>query len=500
MVDRGGDLPSETRTPYHKPDRPQQLFVDFRIDFINKLLIIGLTIEREPEESAMSELGIYEGCYVELRNGDVVGPVTKDHRTRSPYIWDGPKGRCWTAEGKVWNSNDGREFDIIRVMPKDAIKPMARSKEPHRSMCATIPPHVTKAAMDAGIKADPAYEQFVNAILTAGFKAQYGIGFVPVTEQAPIDMDELCERLASALPAPRPLRECSDEMKEKLRKLGDAAVSYLGDKMFPKNESENRIPDSEKPKGGLSGLPFEGVTICFTGSMNLPVDTHKGIAEALGAKVSGSVHSNTTLVVFGVNALSKLDKAIEHDLPRMSESGWLWMAALLGYGKPDHVSPYGKFTGKNGQSDLRNEIVRVLRDNDTIRGIGATADALMEIIERVQVGAPAIPSVRTIDAVIRGAAQVWRQNNPVGGVPPTHYIAKSVHAAISDVAPVHNAGLIPPTGWTLEKETHELINDNWQHTVRLIKGFDEATWVEGKACTLCDAWENARQAARQQNV
>lgn len=281
-------------------------------------------------------------------------------------------------------------------------------------------------------------------------------------------------------------------MKEKLRKLGNAAVSYLGDKRFPENESENRIPDSKKPKGGLSGLPLEGVIICFTGELNIPRDTHKGIAEALGAKVSGSVHSNTTLVVFGVGALSKLDKAIEHDLPRMSESGWLWMAALLGYGKPEQVSPYGKLhtsgvvelpipgtilrsyivsalddwannhsemsraeylarvmekfisyyvtpqnesenripdseKPKGGLSDLRSEVVKVLRDNDTIRGIGATADAIMKIVEGVQVGTIATPSLREIHDEVLAEVRDWHAKYGRDSKPSTFSIAKAFH-------------------------------------------------------------------------
>lgn len=317
----------------------------------------------------MSELGIYEGCYALLRNGDVVGSLSKASWSKN-YPWRFAKMSvvdCWNENGTHY---EHEHKDIIRVMPKDSVKLMMSKTYGDFSKFgkAAIPPHVTQAAMDAGIRANPAYEQFVNAILTAGFKAQYEIEFVPTVEQAPIDMDALCEQLARALPLPKPLNECSDEMKDKLRKLADAAVSYLDGKTFPKNESENRIPGSEKPQGGLSALipfyepglaekitdtgrevlrsllPLEGATICFTGNMNMPVDTHKGIAESLGAKVSGSVHSNTTLVVFGIGAQSKLDKAIEHDLPRMSESGWLWIAALLGYGKPEHASPYGKFS------------------------------------------------------------------------------------------------------------------------------------------------------------
>lgn len=392
----------------------------------------------------MSELGIYEGCYALLRNGEIVGPLKKDDYSGGTlYVWDGPNGMSWTTAGKIWASKEESERDIMRVGPRDLLKvsAMEASENPPWKTCgkAAIPPHVTQAAMVAGIKADPAYEQFVNAILTAGFKAQYEIEFVPMVEQAPIDMDALCEQLARALPLPKPLNECSDEMKDKLRKLADAAVSYLDGKTFPKNESENRIPDSENPKGGLSDfmpfyepglaekitdtgrkvlrslLPLEGVTICFTGKFNMPVDTHKGIAESLGAKVSGSVHSNTTLVVFGIGAQSKLDKAIEHDLPRMSESGWLWIASLLGYGKQEHVSPYGKFsTG----GIIPKEVCEAY--------VGADLQCNQTGVQ-VAVSVPVIPTLREIHDQVLAEVTDWRAKYGRDSMPSTFSIAKAIH-------------------------------------------------------------------------
>lgn len=430
----------------------------------------------------MSELGIYEGCYVELRNGDMVGPLNQD----LPYF-----RRIWKLQGqKRWWNSDGtphgtvdEDVNIIRVMQKDSIKlTMSKTYGDFSKLGkAAIPPHVIKAAMVAGIKADPGYEQFVNAILTAGFKAQYEIEFVSVGEQAPIDMDALCDQLARTLPSPKPLSECSDEMKEKLRKLADAAVSYLADKTFPKNESENRIPDSEKPKGGLSDftpfyepglaenvtdtarevlrslLPLEGMTICFTGNMNMPVDSHKGIAESLGAKVSGSVHSNTTLVVFGIGAQSKLDKAIEHDLPRMSESGWLWIAALLGYGKSEHVSPYGKFS-KGGSSStipgitLRSYIACALDDwannHSKMPRVEYLARVMESLIsrylnptnesenripdsEKPKGGLSAIPSVREIHDQVLAEVTDWRAKYGRESMPSTYAIAKAFHRMLT---------------------------------------------------------------------
>ncbi len=283
----------------------------------------------------MSELGIYEGCYVQLRNGDVVGPVRRSEEDLGWPWYINEGAPCWSDEGYIMYAHSVEPQDIVRVMPKDAIKlTMSKTYGDFSKLGqSTIPPHVTQAAMDAGIKADPAYEQFVNAILTAGFKAQYEIEFAPTVEQAPIDMDALCEQLARALPSPKTLSECSDEMKEKLRKLADAAVSYLGDKAFPENESENRIPDSEKPKGGLS--------------------------------------------------------------------------------------------------DLRSEVVRILCDNDSVRGVGATADEIMKIVESGQNGVPVIPSLREIHDEVLGVVRDWHAKYGRDSKPSTFSIAKAFHQMLT---------------------------------------------------------------------
>ncbi|QTG12399.1 hypothetical protein G6M86_03690 [Agrobacterium tumefaciens] len=431
----------------------------------------------------MSDLGICEGWYVQLRSGDVVGPLSKATWSKN-YPWRIAKMgvvECWNENGTHY---EHEHKDIVRVMPADAIK-LTMSKtygDFSKFRQAGIPPHVTKAAMDAGIKAEPAYEQFVNAVLTAGFKAQYGIGFVPVTEQATIDMDALCDQLARTLPTPKPLSECSDEMKEKLRKLAEAAVSYLGNKAISKNESENTIPDSEKPKGGLSEflpfyqpgiaeritdtgrevlkslLPLQGVTICFTGSMKMPVETHKGIAEALGAKISGSVHSNTTLVVFGAGARSKFDKAIELDLPRMSESGWLWIAGLLGYGKFTQAETAAELLDRIAQledriegldSDLQSAVEVAFKRGaeDWVRmnypaqfarlfaaKLGNESENRIPNSEKPKGGLSAIPSVREIHDQVLAEVTDWRAKYGRDSMPSTFSIAQAFHRMLTPVA------------------------------------------------------------------
>lgn len=88
-----------------------------------------------------------------------------------------------------------------------------------------------------------------------------------------------------------------------------------------------RIEDAERPQ---NDSPVAGKTVVFTGTLEKMTRAEaKARAEAMGAKVSGSVSAKTDLLVAGPGAGSKAKKAADLGVETIDEDAWL---TLIGDG------------------------------------------------------------------------------------------------------------------------------------------------------------------------
>ena len=108
--------------------------------------------------------------------------------------------------------------------------------------------------------------------------------------------------------------------------MADDLTNFIGD---PQNlaviedlNTQLNVEDSVKSATNISKI--SGKTIVFTGTLEtISRSEAKAKAEALGAKVTGSVSQKTDYVVIGTDPGSKATKAKDLDVPILSEEEWL---------------------------------------------------------------------------------------------------------------------------------------------------------------------------------
>lgn len=121
-----------------------------------------------------------------------------------------------------------------------------------------------------------------------------------------------------------------------LRAIEDIGPSVAADLVEFAAEQHNReavadlihevaVEDFVAPRAQKDS-PIAGKTVVFTGTLvSMSRDEAKARAEALGAKVSGSVSAKTDLVVVGADAGSKAKKARELGVKTIDEDEWVRM-------------------------------------------------------------------------------------------------------------------------------------------------------------------------------
>ncbi|UDL96422.1 NAD-dependent DNA ligase LigA [Lichenihabitans sp. PAMC28606] len=137
---------------------------------------------------------------------------------------------------------------------------------------------------------------------------------------------------ALAASAIEPGSEAWAELRD-IEGLGDVVAQALAD--FFAEPHNQTVVDAllaevtpEPMEAVASQSPVAGKTIVFTGGLEkMTREEAKARAEALGAKVSGSVSRKTTLVVAGPGAGSKLAKAAEFGIEVISEDDWIALAS-----------------------------------------------------------------------------------------------------------------------------------------------------------------------------
>lgn len=134
-------------------------------------------------------------------------------------------------------------------------------------------------------------------------------------------------------PVPQPAREAWDDLVG-IDGIGAVVAQSLVTSLAQADERASidrlvaglEVEPAAAPDG--TGSPIAGKTLVFTGNLETMTRAEaKARAEAMGAKVSGSVSAKTDLVIAGPGAGSKAAKAASLGVETLDEDGW---RALIG--------------------------------------------------------------------------------------------------------------------------------------------------------------------------
>jgi len=138
--------------------------------------------------------------------------------------------------------------------------------------------------------------EHIGEVASKALCEHFGLDFVSVDKERLIAVDGIGEEMAESL-------------LEFIR-VNSEYIQRLQDVLQPLKPAE-KVEAEENP--------FKGKTVVLTGSMSESRGKIKTMLEALGAKVSGSVSKKTDFLIYGEDAGSKYDKAIDLDVKAITE-------------------------------------------------------------------------------------------------------------------------------------------------------------------------------------
>ena len=138
--------------------------------------------------------------------------------------------------------------------------------------------------------------EHIGEVASKSLCSVFGLSFVDASKEQLIAIDGIGEEMAEAV--------------LEFVRVNREHIVRLQNMLNPK------IPF---PKAQIKENPFKGKSVVLTGSMSRPRDEIKKMLETLGAKLVGSVSKKTDMVIYGEDAGSKYDKAIELGVKTLTE-------------------------------------------------------------------------------------------------------------------------------------------------------------------------------------
>ena len=138
--------------------------------------------------------------------------------------------------------------------------------------------------------------EHIGEVASKGLCSAFGLEFAKASKEEILALDGFGEEMAESV--------------VEFVRVNHASIAELMEAVQPK-APQKREEAAENP--------FKGRTVVLTGTMSESRGAIKAMLESLGAKISGSVSKKTDFVVYGEEAGSKYDKAVELGVTTLTE-------------------------------------------------------------------------------------------------------------------------------------------------------------------------------------